>query len=98
MDTNQYKDYVLVMLFVKYVSDKYADQPFASINTPPGASFRDMVTLKGKPTIGYDINKKIIALLVDAKLAKYWNTKQCMVQNLLASTVLLKILSEKEPI
>ena len=24
MDASQYKDYVLVMLFVKYISDKYA--------------------------------------------------------------------------
>jgi type I restriction enzyme M protein len=27
MDASQYKDYVLVLLFVKYVSDRYADQP-----------------------------------------------------------------------
>jgi hypothetical protein len=26
MDASQYKDYVLVLLFVKYVSDKYAGQ------------------------------------------------------------------------
>ena len=50
MDASQYKDYVLVMLFIKYVSDKYAGQPFAPIKIPPGASFRDMVALKGKPT------------------------------------------------
>ncbi|MDO8334047.1 MAG: type I restriction-modification system subunit M [Nitrosomonas sp.] len=66
MDASQYKDYVLVMLFIKYVSDKYAGQPFAPIKIPPGASFRDMVALKGKPTIGDDINKKIIAPLANA--------------------------------
>lgn len=66
MDASQYKDYVLVMLFVKYVSDKYAGQPFAPINIPQGASFKDMVALKGKPTIGDDINKKIIAPLANA--------------------------------
>ena len=27
MDASQYKDYVLVLLFVKYVSDKYASDP-----------------------------------------------------------------------
>ncbi|PTQ71451.1 type I restriction enzyme M protein [Nitrosomonas oligotropha] len=43
MDASQYKDYVLVMLFIKYVSDKYAGQPFAPITIPPGASFKDMV-------------------------------------------------------
>ncbi len=66
MDASQYKDYVLVMLFIKYVSDKYAGQPFAPIKIPQGASFRDMVALKGKPTIGDDINKKIIAPLANA--------------------------------
>lgn len=66
MDASQYKDYVLVMLFIKYVSDKYAGQPYAPITIPEGASFADMVALKGKPTIGDDINKKIIAPLANA--------------------------------
>ena len=60
MDASQYKDYVLVMLFVKYVSDKYAGVKFAPITIPKGASFKDMVALKGTPNIGDDINKKII--------------------------------------
>jgi type I restriction enzyme M protein len=58
MDASQYKDYVLVLLFVKYVSDRYADQPYAPICIPKGASFADMVALKGKPDIGDQINKK----------------------------------------
>lgn len=66
MDASQYKDYVLFMLFVKYISDKYAGQPFAPITIPEGASFSDMVALKGKPTIGDDINKKIVAPLANA--------------------------------
>jgi type I restriction enzyme M protein len=66
MDASQYKDYVLVMLFVKYVSDKYADQPYAPIKIPVGASFADMVKLKGTDSIGDDINKKIIAPLATA--------------------------------
>ena len=37
MDPSQYKDYVLVMLFIKYVSDKYAGKPFAQITVPPAA-------------------------------------------------------------
>src|SRR5258708_39578404 len=61
MDASQYKDYVLVLLFIKYVSDKYAGQPYAPITIPPGASFKDMVALKGKSDIGDQINKKIIA-------------------------------------
>ena len=66
MDASQYKDYVLVLLFIKYVSDKYAGQPYAPITIPEGASFKDMVALKGKPDIGDQINKKIIAPLANA--------------------------------
>lgn len=63
MDASQYKDYVLVLLFVKYISDKYAGQPYAPIQVPKGASFKDMVALKGNPQIGELINTKIIAPL-----------------------------------
>lgn len=63
MDASQYKDYVLFLLFVKYISDKYAGEKFAPITIPEGASFADMVALKGKADIGDQINKKIIAPL-----------------------------------
>src|SRR5262245_19066433 len=63
MDASQYKDYVLVLLFIKYISDKYAGQPYAPIKVPKGASFKDMVALKGKSDIGDHINKKILATL-----------------------------------
>lgn len=66
MDASQYKDYVLVMLFIKYVSDKYAGLPFAPITIPAGASFKDMVALKGTADIGDQINKKIVAPLANA--------------------------------
>ncbi len=66
MDASQYKDYVLVMLFIKYISDKWAGQPFAPITIPVGASFKDMVALKGKPDIGDQINKKIINPIKEA--------------------------------
>jgi type I restriction enzyme M protein len=66
MDASQYKDYVLVLLFIKYVSDKYAGVQYAPITIPAGASFKDMVALKGKPDIGDQINKKIIAPLANA--------------------------------
>jgi type I restriction enzyme M protein len=65
MDASQYKDYVLVLLFIKYVSDKYAGVPYAPITIPPGSSFKDMVALKGKSDIGDQINKKIIAPLAN---------------------------------
>ncbi len=60
MDASEYKDYVLLMLFIKYISDKYAGVPYAPITVPEGASFKDMVALKGNPNIGDLINKKII--------------------------------------
>lgn len=66
MDASQYKDYVLVLLFIKYISDKYAGQPFAPIQIPEGASFADMVALKGKSDIGDQINKKIVRPLEEA--------------------------------
>lgn len=42
MDASQYKDYVLVLLFVKYVSDKYAGQPYSPIVVPEGGGFEDI--------------------------------------------------------
>lgn len=60
MDASQYKDYVLTMLFIKYVSDKYANNPYSIIEIPKGATFEDMVALKGKDDIGDKINKQIL--------------------------------------
>jgi type I restriction enzyme M protein len=59
MDASQYKDYVLVLLFVKYVSDKYAGQKDALLDVPVGGRFADMVALKGEKEIGDKINKII---------------------------------------
>jgi type I restriction enzyme M protein len=74
MDASQYKDYVLAMLFIKYVSDKYANVKFAPIIIPKGATFQDMVALKGKPEIGDFVNKKIFAPIRDAnKMSDFAN-------------------------
>lgn len=62
MDASQYKDYVLTLLFMKYVSDKYAGDPHGMIVVPEGGSFKDMVALKGDKEIGDKINKIIGAL------------------------------------
>ncbi len=62
MDASQYKDYVLVLLFVKYVSDKYAGQKDALIDVPIGGGFADMMALKGDKEIGDKINKIISKL------------------------------------
>lgn len=65
MDASQYKDYVLTLLFMKYVSDKYGGKPYAPIRVPEGGSFADMVELKGKKEIGEKINV-IIARMAQA--------------------------------
>lgn len=72
MDASQYKDYVLVLLFLKYVSDKYAglDPDDADIVIPQGSSFADMVALKGDKEIGDKINKHIIAPIAEANNLK----------------------------
>jgi type I restriction enzyme M protein len=59
MDASQYKDYVLTLLFIKYVSDKYADQAYPSIDIPQGGGFADLVTLRGDKEIGDKMNKSI---------------------------------------
>jgi type I restriction enzyme M protein len=68
MDASQYKDYVLFMLFIKYISDKYGSSvDFAPpVTIPKGASFTDMVALKGKSDVGDKINTQIIQPLIDA--------------------------------
>src|SRR2546428_14137088 len=70
MDASQYKDYVLVMLFTKYVSDKAASQKGYLLDVPKGGSFVDMVALKGDKNIGEGTNK-IISALAEAKLPSY---------------------------
>ena len=68
MDASQYKDYVLTILFMKYVTDKYKGDPFATIVIPEGGSFDDMVALKGDPEIGDKINKIIARLAQENNL------------------------------
>ncbi|MDE3000952.1 MAG: type I restriction-modification system subunit M [Gemmatimonadota bacterium] len=59
MDASQYKDYVLTLLFMKYVSDRHAADPNALIEVPPGGGFANMVALRGDKEIGDKINKII---------------------------------------
>ncbi|MEI6706806.1 MAG: type I restriction-modification system subunit M [Methylococcales bacterium] len=65
MDASQYKDYILILLFVKYVSDKYQGVEDAPIEVPAGGSFKDMVALKGQKNIGEQMDV-IIATLAEA--------------------------------
>ena len=73
MDASQYKDYVLFMLFIKYISDKYGNTTdFAPpLTIPKSASFTDMLALRGKSDIGDRVNTQVIAPLVqvDTRLA-----------------------------
>ena len=57
MDASQYKDYVLVILFIKYISDRAKNgDADLYIDLPKGCAFDDLVALKGKPDIGEKMN------------------------------------------
>ncbi|WP_137809115.1 MULTISPECIES: class I SAM-dependent DNA methyltransferase [unclassified Gordonia (in: high G+C Gram-positive bacteria)] len=65
MDASQYKDYILTLLFVKYVSDKAKADPNSLIDVPRGGSFDDLLKAKGSVEIGDRFNK-VIAKLAEA--------------------------------
>ena len=69
MDASQYKDYILTLLFVKYVTDKFKGVKYADITVPEGGSFDDLVALKGDKNIGEKMDKVI------GKLAEAGNNK-----------------------
>ena len=61
MDASLYKDYILTLLFVKYVSDR-AGQPDALIEVPEGCSFVDIRNLRGTKEIGEGIDTAIAGI------------------------------------
>lgn len=65
MDASQYKDYVLVVLFLKYISDKAKADNDSLIELPEGCTFDDLVKAKGKPDVGETFNK-ILEAIADA--------------------------------
>ncbi|MCL1865282.1 MAG: type I restriction-modification system subunit M, partial [Spirochaetes bacterium] len=65
MDSSQYKDYILTLLFVKYVSDKFKGVAYGDINVPKGGGFDDMLALIGDKNIGEKMDK-VIAKLAEA--------------------------------
>ena len=65
MDASQYKDYILTLLFVKYVTDKFKGEKYADITVPEGGSFDDLVALKGDKNIGEKMDK-VISKLAEA--------------------------------
>jgi type I restriction-modification system DNA methylase subunit len=62
MDASQYKDYVLTLLFVKYVTDKSKSDKNSLTDLPSGGSFDNLVTFKGDKEIGDKTNKAISKL------------------------------------
>lgn len=58
-------NYVLVLLFVRHVSDKYAGKKDALVDVPNGGSFSDLVKLKSKPSIGEGI-MTVLSTLAEA--------------------------------
>lgn len=62
MEPSIYKDYILTLLFVKYVSDKYAGDPMADIVIPEGGSFADISAAKEKTNAGELVNIAISKL------------------------------------
>ncbi len=64
MEPSIYKDYILTLLFVKYVSDKYSGDPNADIVIPQGGSFADISAAKEKNNAGELVN------IVISKLAE----------------------------
>src|SRR4030088_237960 len=64
MDASQYKDYILTLLFVKYVSDKAKADSNSLIVVPTGGSFDDMLAARNDKEIGDRFNK-IIGKLAD---------------------------------
>lgn len=68
VEPSRYKDYVLVLLFFKYVSDRYKGQPFAEFTVSQGASFDDLIAVKGKSDIGERVDKILQKFLEDNRL------------------------------
>lgn len=68
MDASQYKDYVLVLLLMEYVTDRFRGDLDAPIVVPPGGSFDDMLAARGDKEIGDRINK-IVGTLAEANSA-----------------------------
>lgn len=62
MDASQYKNYVLTMLFLKYISDRVKSDSALYFDLPEGCSFDDIVALKNKPNIGEEIQKRLHAI------------------------------------
>jgi len=68
VEPSRYKDYVLVLLFFKYVSDRFKGKRFAEFTISEGASFEDLISAKGKSDVGERVDKIIQKFLEDNRL------------------------------
>ncbi len=68
VEPSRYKDYVLILLFFKYVSDRYKGQRFAEFTVSEGASFDDLIAAKGKSDVGERVDKIIQKFLEENRL------------------------------
>ncbi|MGL2725485.1 type I restriction-modification system subunit M, partial [Helicobacter pylori] len=64
MDASEYKNYVLNLLFLKYISDKARNNSFSEIEVPQGCFYEDILALEGDKEIGDKLNK-IIAKIAE---------------------------------
>ncbi|WQV58602.1 type I restriction-modification system subunit M [Helicobacter pylori] len=65
MDASEYKNYVLNLLFLKYISDKAKNNNMDSeIEVPQGCFYEDILALEGDKEIGDKLNK-IIAKIAE---------------------------------
>ncbi|WQT32054.1 type I restriction-modification system subunit M [Helicobacter pylori] len=64
MDASEYKNYVLNLLFLKYISDKARNNNYSEIEVPQGCFYEDILALEGDKEIGDKLNK-IIAKIAE---------------------------------
>ncbi|GAA8166183.1 type I restriction-modification system subunit M [Helicobacter pylori] len=64
MDASEYKNYVLNLLFLKYISDKAKNNMDSEIEVPQGCFYEDILALEGDKEIGDKLNK-IIAKIAE---------------------------------
>ncbi|MGL2670910.1 type I restriction-modification system subunit M [Helicobacter pylori] len=64
MDASEYKNYVLNLLFLKYISDKARSNRDSEIEVPQGCFYEDILALEGDKEIGDKLNK-IIAKIAE---------------------------------
>lgn len=63
MDVSEYKNYVLNLFFLKYISDKVRNNNFSEIEVLEGCFYEDIFVLEGDKEIGDKFNKIIVKIV-----------------------------------